>query len=151
MNLVIGIGSALRTDDGLGRYLAEQFHEQAEVITCTQLMPELAEPISRAQSVIFFDAHEGSVPTEILVERVEPLPAVGAFSHHVTPASLLAAAQNWYGEAPPALLIAVTGASFELGVGFSPVIQAALPNLLPAITRMAVAFFTSTAKSERGA
>lgn len=147
MNLIIGIGSTLRTDDGLGLYLAEHIRQQAEVLTCTQLTPELAEPISRADRVIFFDARDGVTPTEILVERVEPQSVSGAFSHHVTPASLLAAAQQWYGRSPSALLIAVTGASFALGSGFSMLIQTALPDLMRTIEGIASAFFASTNQS----
>lgn len=150
MNLVIGIGSSLRSDDGLGLYLAENVRHRGAVITCTQLMPELAEPISQAERVIFFDAHDGSIPTEITCERVEPMITVGAFSHHVTPSSLLAAAQTWYGRTPDALLIAVTGGSFELGTAFSPTIQVALPNLTRTIERIALAFFEADSAGEDG-
>ena len=58
--LVVGYGSALRSDDTAGRYVAEAIERRAlpgvTVSTPTQLVPELAELIARATRVVFVDA-----------------------------------------------------------------------------------------------
>jgi hydrogenase maturation protease len=136
MALVIGYGNPLRSDDGLGVYLAEMLKHGEEVITCTQLTPELAEPMSRAEKVIFMDASMGETPGEVTVEQVEPMPTSGAFTHNVTPASLLAAAYELYSAAPQALLISITGASFEYDCNFSPVISARLPEIIKRVDEL---------------
>ena len=65
--LVIGVGNPLRGDDGLGWHAAEHLRERlvelhATVTSCHQLIPELAEPVSRAERVIFIDARVGPTP-----------------------------------------------------------------------------------------
>jgi|SRR5690606_13043174 len=145
MMLVIGYGNPLRCDDGLGQYLAEWLEarwKRAMFITSTQLTPELAEPISRAERVVFLDACVGDIPGVVNCEKVEPLPATNAFTHNVTPASLLASAQELYGAAPPAILITVTAASFEYDDKFSPQITANLPQITATVDKLVTAFFT---------
>jgi hydrogenase maturation protease len=96
-----------------------------EILTLHQLTPELMDPISRADRVIFIDACEGPVPGEIRERTVEPQAAPGAaFSHHATPAALLAGARALYGRAPHATLITVTGADFSLSDQLSPAVSA---------------------------
>lgn len=65
--LIVGYGNPLRRDDGVGWYAAQRLShelsgEQAEVIACHQLMPELAERISQTDLVIFIDAAVGTSP-----------------------------------------------------------------------------------------
>jgi hydrogenase maturation protease len=130
MALIIGYGNPLRSDDGLGQYLAQGLAHRWQVISLTQLLPELAQPISVAQRVVFIDAGIGAAAGEITCEKVEPLETVGAFTHQVTPASLLAAAQALYGAAPDAILITISGASFEYGCEFSATIYSQLPQII---------------------
>ena len=148
MTLVIGYGSPLRTDDQLGHYLATRLEQYWDAIILTQLMPELAEPISRAQRVVFIDAAMGETPGEITCERVEPLQTPGAFTHNVTPASLLAAARELYGAAPEAFLIAVTGASFHYGCDFSPQIRAQLSQITSRVKAITTEFFSTQLEVE---
>lgn len=140
MLLVIGYGNPLRSDDGLGLYLAQKMGRDCQVMTQMQLMPELAEPISRAERVVFIDAGMGTTPGEVTCATVKPMPITGAFTHHVTPASLLVAAQELYGAAPEAILISVTGASFDYGCVFSPPIQAQLPQIANSVEESVMAF-----------
>jgi hydrogenase maturation protease len=140
MRLMIGYGNPLRGDDGLGQYLAEKRGHGWEVLTPTQLTPEFAEPISRAGRVIFIDASIGNMPGEVSCEMVAPIPAAGAFTHNVTPSSLLAAARALYGTSPPALLISVAGASFEYDSDFSPTINALLPEIVMCVDSIIAAF-----------
>jgi hydrogenase maturation protease len=140
MTLVIGYGNPLRSDDGLGQYLAQRIGRGSQVMTHTQLIPELAEPISRVERVIFIDAGMGATPGDVTYASVVPLPLTGAFTHNVTPASLLAAAQELYGAAPGAILITVTGASFDYGCAFSPPIHAQLPQVVNRVEAIIAAF-----------
>jgi hydrogenase maturation protease len=146
MMLVIGYGNPLRCDDGLGQYLAEWLEERwkrAMFITSTQLTPELAEPISRAERVVFLDARVGDIPGMVTCENVQPLPANGAFTHNVTPSSLLAAAHELYGASPLAILITVTAASFEFTSEFSPLIRARLPRITDSVASLVDAFWVA--------
>lgn len=130
--LVIGFGNPLRGDDGLGWVAAERLlgHEEAlEVLAVHQLTPELAEPVSRADLVIFIDARQDGTPGEVSLEAVLPEPPA-AFWHHVTPGILLGSAQTLYGRSPEAVLFSITGEEFGYREGLSPVVEAALPELL---------------------
>ena len=58
--LVVGYGNELRCDDGVGPKVAAALQEMklpgVRTITCHQLTPELAEPVSQARRVVFVDA-----------------------------------------------------------------------------------------------
>lgn len=145
MILVIGYGNVLCGDDGLGpecvRRLAEDADFQAlapslECLTAHQLTPELVEPISRADVVIFIDAVQVDAPSGMIAGR--ELTSAGtreggtstAFTHHVDPAALLAGAEALYGHRPLAYLYTVSGQNFALGDSLSSAVEAALPGLL---------------------
>jgi hydrogenase maturation protease len=144
MRLLIGYGNPLRCDDGLGQYIAETLGQGWDVMTCTQLTPELAEPISRAERAVFIDAGVGETPGEVISEKIEPTLISGVFTHNVTPASLLASARELYEASPPALLISITGASFEYGCNLSPTIHARLSEITRRVEEAIAAFQHST-------
>jgi hydrogenase maturation protease len=131
--LIIGYGNPLRGDDGLGWVAAEMLAERlaaVSILTCHQLTPELAEPISRVDRVIFIDAAAVGEPGEIVCHTIEPfLPASGPFSHTCDPAGLLQMAQMLYGRSPYGYLFTVTGASFGYEEKLSAAVTAALPRL----------------------
>jgi hydrogenase maturation protease len=114
--LVIGYGNSLRGDDGAGPFVARQLG--AGALACHQLTPELAEPISRAQQVIFVDAHAGVPAGQIAIQRVQP--RASAALHRFDPETLLFWSQQLYGRAPEALLIGIGAESFDLGESLSP-------------------------------
>ena len=75
--LIIGYGNPLRSDDGFGwhasRLLARELAGQdAEVITCHQLTPELAEPLSQCSRAVFIDADAEGDPGDIHRRDVHP-------------------------------------------------------------------------------
>jgi Ni,Fe-hydrogenase maturation factor len=70
------------------------YSESVQVIACHQLTPELVDPVSRAELVVFIDAAETGRPGEIHIAEVQPEVDSGAFTHNVSPASLLAAAMT---------------------------------------------------------
>ncbi|HWQ52109.1 MAG TPA: hydrogenase maturation protease [Bryobacteraceae bacterium] len=139
--LIIGYGSPLRGDDGLGWHAAERLRKLAlpgtGVLTVHQLTPELAEDMSRAELVVFIDAREGGRPGEWDAEPVSPeAESIQAFTHHVTPGSLLGGARLLYGGKPEGVLFAMTGESFEYREGLSETVAAALPEMLEAINQL---------------
>jgi hydrogenase maturation protease len=124
--LIIGYGNPLRGDDGFGYRAAERI---PGAIAVHQLTPELMEPISRADRVVFVDAAAVGVPGEVRRRRVIPAAGDAGFTHHATPEGLLAGALALYGRAPEATLITVSGADFSLSDRLSPEVQAALDSL----------------------
>ncbi|HYL46005.1 MAG TPA: hydrogenase maturation protease [Candidatus Limnocylindrales bacterium] len=137
-SLVIAFGNPLRGDDAVAWRVADALilrrrSPDQEIITCSQLLPELAEKISRAAIVCFLDAACSGPPGEwscITLEEACELPALG---HSLSPAALLALSRSLYGEVPPAFLFTVSGASFDLGAGLSDRVAAAVPGVVSAI------------------
>jgi hydrogenase maturation protease len=134
MLLVIGYGNPLRADDGIGQVVANRLADRlrspaVRIITAHQLTPELAEPISRASMAIFIDACEGERPGAVACKTVALEAIDGAFTHHSTPATLLTAARELYGNSPAGLLISIVGMSFDYGTELSPQMTNALPHL----------------------
>lgn len=151
MVLIIGYGNPLREDDGVGWRVVEEIERRkaegrgqngfasfVEAEACHQLMPELAEAISRAERVIFVDAAEGGAPGAIGVQMVVAKPAQpGAFTHHVDPAGLLAYAAMVYGRSPStAHLVTINAHRMGFAETLSPTIEAALPDLLAQIEQL---------------
>jgi len=134
--LIIGYGNPLRSDDGVGwqagRLLAPALAGQdARVITCHQLTPELAEPLSQCRRAVFIDADANGRPGEIHRRRGRPQPPVASsFTHTCSPAGLLASARQLYGRCPQAIVITVSAQSFDYGEALSPVVAAALPKVV---------------------
>lgn len=157
--LLLCYGNPLRRDDGVGWVIGERLAETlpeavADVRVLHQLTPELAEPISRAGAVIFIDAAESNVAPV----GFNPLPLSDAgfnrragtidwrtlepgnftaqpFTHQVEPASLLAAAKELFGHAPPAHLLTVTGGDFGYGEGLSPEVAHAVEEVIGQINQ----------------
>lgn len=141
MILVIGYGNSLCGDDGIGPCAVEhmalgndEVHLAVEYLSLRQLTPELAEPISRAQAVIFVDAAMGGTVGEIhCTELLSPAESFqitqGAFTHHVSAGLLLESARLLYGNCPAAYLYTINGENFNLGDSFSAKVEAALPSL----------------------
>jgi hydrogenase maturation protease len=113
--LIIGYGNPLRSDDGLGWLIAKDLGRliggSATMLTVHQLTPELAEPISEADLVIFIDACYEGAPGTWKCETIQAAPAPSqTFAHHLTPATLLIYARAVFSAEPVALLVSVAGA-----------------------------------------
>jgi hydrogenase maturation protease len=118
--LILGYGNPLRGDDAMGLVAAERLGG----IAVHQLMPELADRIAEAHSVIFLDADATVAPGEISVKAVEP--ADGTLDHHATPGGLLRLVRTVYGAAPKSWLIGMGGEDFDLREGLSPAAERAV-------------------------
>ncbi|MGC9951301.1 MAG: hydrogenase maturation protease [Bryobacteraceae bacterium] len=137
--VVIGYGNSLRGDDGAGPFVANHI---PGAIACHQLTPELAEPISKADRVIFVDAHAGVPAGQISIRPVAPCPS--SLLHRCDPATLLAWSQQLYGRAPEAILIGIGAGSFDLGEGLSPQARRGAHKALRAIPELCRAFPTGS-------
>ena len=120
--LVIGYGNDLRSDDGAGRWVAEQIDAlelpDVEARSIMQLTPEVSLDIVDRRWVVFVDA---SVETEVLkVDEIVPTPGSTVMTHHGDPASLLAVSAL-VGQPPErATLVSIPARNLEMGSGFSP-------------------------------
>jgi hydrogenase maturation protease len=143
--LLIGYGNPLRGDDGVGWLLASQLTPYqsgtTRIIAAHQLMPEMAEVVSQASEVLFVDAEVGPEPGRwsVIPARPEPGQTLSALGHHLTPGRLLALAQALYGAAPSGRVLAVAGADFGYGEGFSTPVE----DVLLEVCEYIVAFLGS--------
>ena len=140
--LVIGYGNPLRGDDGVGWLAAEQLADAAEddrieLLPRHQLTPELAEPISRAERVIFIDACAAGTPGSWNCQEVAPEPKQSApVTHHFNPQALLAYAQALFNASPQAFLISIAAGSFHCGEGLTPPVRAALAEVIAYVHKL---------------
>jgi hydrogenase maturation protease len=140
--LLIGYGNPLCGDDGIGCHAAdilagEHTENPVSVLACRQLTPDLAEPVSLADRVIFVDASVDDAPGHIRTRHVEPGTAgTSAFSHEITPEALLGWTRHLYGAAPEAILVTIGARNLDIGSGYSPEVAGALPALLALIREL---------------
>lgn len=140
--LVIGYGSQLRGDDGIGQAVAEGVAawnlENVRGLPVHQLTPELAETLTTVDGVIFVDAQISSdADATIQVTPLAPL-ASGELplGHYLNPESLLTFAQILYGIVPQAWLISVPGVNFELSDRLSPQGEVSVTEVLQRIHQL---------------
>ena len=131
--LIVGYGNPLRCDDGLGWCAAEALSRslpfpETEIVICHQLAPELADNLRYADLVFFIDAAHAGKPGELTCEPLTLQPGISA-SHQLSPARLLALAQQLYGAAPRAFAISLCGECFDHGSTLSATVEAGLPKL----------------------
>jgi len=106
------------------------------LLTVHQLTPELAEPISKADLVIFVDACYAGQPGSWTCETISlGQESSEAFTHYFTPANLLGYANTIFGAKPKALLISVAGASFDCGDQLSPAVAAIIPEIVATVSQ----------------
>ena len=138
-SLVFGWGNPGRGDDALGPALigrldalAPAHPEWGEVrlLTDFQLQPEHALDLEGCERVLFVDAG-ASCPAPFALERLASSREFGYTTHAMSPAALLALFRQVCGcEPPPAWLLGIHAASFELG---APLSETASRNLEAAV------------------
>ncbi len=116
--LVIGYGNTLRSDDGVGVWVAGRIAAlhlpYVDVRTYHQLYPELAADIVQYDTVIMVDASFSSEP--IIVRKIIPLPASSpSTNHNVSPEMLQQLAGEMYGVSIDIRVFTVRGESFKFG------------------------------------
>jgi hydrogenase maturation protease len=139
--LIVAYGNPLRSDDGAGWVVADELHRrlaspEVEVVRLQQLLPEVAESVSRAETVIFVDASRDGDPGDIRCQPVAAPLAKVQFSHQLSPAEVLGLACQLYGTTPQSFCVTVAGESFEHGEELSQRVAARLPLLVAEVERL---------------
>jgi hydrogenase maturation protease len=138
--LLIGIGNALRGDDGVGPLLVEEWREEATgreaaggEAACAvvhQLTPELALAVAEARRVLFVDAWVNPYPSEPWIEPLRPRrdgSADEAGGHGWGPLAVVALAERLYGWRGEAALLRVPAYAFPHGTALSAGLRRCLP------------------------
>ena len=138
--LVLACGNTFRGDDGVGWRIGCAVEQRppcegVTVVLTQQLLPEHAEAISAADTVVFVDCSAvtaaGTVSTTLL-QPAESLPRI--LTHHLDPASLLRLALDLYVRMPTrAIAVTVGGQSFALTDQLSRTVRSAVPEALEAV------------------
>ena len=162
--LVIGYGNTLRSDDGAGQRVAELVAEwklpNVRSLPVHQLTPELAEPISQAELVIFVDVYPATTEQSLQVHQLctPPSPHTSLSSpsspsphtqleresqglnigHTGDPRSLLKLSQLVYNNVPPAWWILIPAVNFEFGENFSSQTTQGIQDALAQIREIVV-------------
>ena len=110
------------------------------MLSVHQLTPELAADFASASRVVLIDAAaDGDEPGSVHVLDVEPdYAAVGAFSHHVDAAALVALTSALYGDAPPTTMVTVSLDSIPHEERLSAPVAAAIPDVVAIVTRLSL-------------
>src|SRR5579864_7462121 len=137
--LIVSYGNPLRSDDGLAWRASDQLEgkfpqSEVEILRVHQLMPELAETVSRSRAVIFVDAASAVAtgnghPGKVCCEEIRESVTESGFSHHLSPPTVLALAHQLFDASPRAFSVTLTGQCFDHGDALSPIVTAALPVL----------------------
>jgi hydrogenase maturation protease len=134
--LILACGNTLRSDDGIGPWLAqwaeEKFREDPSIriISRQQWTPDLAEDIAQAESILFIDCSIESPPGSVSLREVHlALQAQGLDTHHQGAPELLALTRDLYNLQPRAVSLLTIGAgSTALGETFSEPVLDAIPE-----------------------
>jgi hydrogenase maturation protease len=136
--LVLACGNPQRGDDGLALHVVsylrhdssrnDSAYPSTEFHCEQQWTPELAEPISQAEIVIFVDAAVGTQPGSIACRQLQP-GALLSWTHQTSPELLLLLAEELYGKHPArAYCVTITGDSFEFQESLSDPVRGAISS-----------------------
>jgi hydrogenase maturation protease len=137
--LIIGYGNTLRSDDGVGVWIADRIAAldlpDVEVRTYHQLDLELIPDLLPFDTVILVDAAASGEPiTYRVFSSSTAVPSI--VTHNVNPESLQQLAHEFYGITLDMHLITVRGESFEFGSMLSPSVQQRAVGAINKITQL---------------
>ncbi|MCB9358163.1 MAG: hydrogenase maturation protease [Calditrichaeota bacterium] len=132
--LIIGIGNALRGDDGVAQRVIELIshqHMHADLECVTQLTIEHSQKLRNYETVLFIDASILLPPGEWTIESLAPHGMCSAqASHHCTPADVIELAALLFDASPDAYLLSIGASKFDERDSLGEPLQAALPNIV---------------------
>ncbi len=138
--LVIGFGNTLRSDDGVGQRVANAIEAEGwpnvSTLSVTLLTPELAEPVSRAERVIFVDAETGGEAV-VRLRPVMPAQSSQLIAHAASAETVLALARDVFGGVPRAWMLTIPARSLEIGEDLSGSTQRGLQEAIARIRTIA--------------
>ena len=130
--LVIGFGNIDRADDGVAYYVVnalrrrlgqgilhedetglEELGAQIDSIFLVQLAPELMDVIIPYDKIIFVDAHVYENVDSLYCAPVFPEFTPATFTHHLTPAMLLALLKSLHHREPAGHIVSIRGYDFD--------------------------------------
>ncbi len=119
--LVVGVGSLLRTDDAVGRVVAERLEalhlDGVEVLSVHQLTPELAPGFAGRRLVVVVDA---AVDVDVVsIDPIEIDASGELMTHHLGPAGLLSFAAKLGWRPDRAVAVRVPVRDLEVGTELS--------------------------------
>ena len=101
------------------------------------LVPELAEPVSRARAVVFVDARADAPAGTVSCEPVRPGAGSAPLTHNLSPQAVLLYAERLFGHVPRAAVVTIGGAAFDHGSALSPEALQAVPRAARKIRSLA--------------
>jgi hydrogenase maturation protease len=150
--LVVGFGNLDRADDGVAFHVVnvlrrrlgrpplpedvtglDDLGERVDSVFLVQLIPELVEIMNDYGTICFVDAHVSETLGDLGCTPVSPEDASLTFTHHMTPALLLALLQTLYRHPVAAHLVSIRGRDFDFHRRLSPLTQA---QVEPAVDRI---------------
>lgn len=153
--IVIGYGNIDRADDGVafevinslrqrlgqkrlseGDNGLEELGGQTDSIFLPQLMPEIMEVLIDYDQIIFVDAHVGAEAADLNCVPVTPEYVSSTFTHHMTPAALLAFLQVLYNREPSGHIVSLKGYDFDFKSTLSPGTKILLPTAVEKIWQL---------------
>ncbi|MGQ9609301.1 MAG: hydrogenase maturation protease [bacterium] len=121
--LLIGYGNVLRSDDGVGWFVADKLdkklHNKIDIIKADQITVEMTEDIKDRKFVIFVDAHVSEKEDWLRKEEVLPDFKFGMTAHIFTPGALLALCERIYNKYPKAYIFSIKGINYDFGENLS--------------------------------
>jgi len=137
--LVIGYGNSLRSDDGVGPKVADIIEglklHGVGTLSCDVLTPELAEPIARADEVIFVDAAVDS-PKKVRLRPLASADSSQIMAHAADPRTMLAVARDVFGHAPRAWWLTIPVENIGIGDKLSELAQQGLACAVEMIQKL---------------
>ncbi|MGA2330268.1 MAG: hydrogenase maturation protease [Syntrophales bacterium] len=153
--LVIGIGNIDRADDGIAYYVVNalrrrlgqgMLHEdetgleslgaQIDSVFLVQLAPELMDVIIPYDKIIFVDAHVYENVDSLYCAPVFPEFTPATFTHHLTPAMLLALLKSLHHREPAGHIVSIRGYDFDfhrsLSTDTEALVEKAVDHILQA-------------------
>jgi hydrogenase maturation protease len=150
--LIVAYGNPMRCDDGLAWRAADELERklsgsEIKILRAHQLAPEMAEDITRCDTVIFVDATSADGgngnPGEVRCLEVGLLQGPPRFSHQLSPGAVVALGRQLYGASPRAFAVTLTGQCFDHGESLSAVVASAIPALVARIEALVQAALSS--------
>ncbi len=130
--LVIGFGNVDRADDGVAFHIVNAFRHQlgqeplkedktgleelgaaVDSVFIGQLVPEMIDLLDDYERVVFVDAHVDPAMNDLYCASVSPDEAGLTFTHHMSPATLLAFFKALHGRDIDGHLVSIRGRDFD--------------------------------------
>ena len=163
--LVIGYGNLDRGDDGVAHHVVNELRQrlgqpplnegdtgleklgaQVDSILLMQLVPELVDTLFDYDRVIFIDAHVREDMPDLYCTPVLPEYTTSAFTHHMTPAMILALVKLVHHRNPEGYIVSIRGHNFDFHRHLSLATQAMVPVAVETVLQIIAGEGSETAE-----